>query len=215
MRVPGLSDLFDRWLYRRPFEGPGAARYARAERPAFADLDARLLATSCRVAPGERVLEVGCGPATFARAAAACGAHAIALDPSRAYTRAARTDVAIVRARAEALPIADGAIDLAVCLSSIRHVRDRAAALRELRRVVGARGRLVIVELDPEADAARIARHARGLGSAPLRLAFGPLVCRTAPTAATIAAIARAAGFARIARTDDPAQPVYVLECRS
>ena len=35
--------LLDRLLYRRPFEGGSARRYAYDERPAFGDLDDRLL----------------------------------------------------------------------------------------------------------------------------------------------------------------------------
>jgi ubiquinone/menaquinone biosynthesis C-methylase UbiE len=101
-------------------------------------------------------------------------------------------------------------MDVAVCLSSIRHVRDRPAALRELRRVV--RSRAVIVELDPAADRARIAAHADRLGSALLRRSFGPLVVRTAPPAAEIARLAEAAGFALASCDPDPIQPVYIME---
>ena len=209
--------LLDRLLYRRPFEGGSARRYARDERPAFGDLDARLLDAldAAGLGAAERLLDLGCGPGTFARAAAARHPRlcVIAVDPSRDFAgagdpRAGR--VAVVRAAGEALPLAGASIDVAMCLSSIRHVADRAAALRELRRVV--RGRLWIVELDPEADRARIAAHADRLGSALLRRAFGPLVVRTAPPAPMIAALAVAAGF-RVERcAPDPVQPVYVLE---
>jgi len=77
------------------------------------------------------------------------------------------------KARGEALPLAERSIDVAICLSSIRHVKDRARTFAELRRVV--RDRVVIVELDPDADGRRIAAHADRLGSAVLRVAFGPL----------------------------------------
>jgi ubiquinone/menaquinone biosynthesis C-methylase UbiE len=117
-----------------------------------------------------------------------------------------------VRARAEALPIASGSIDVAICLSSIRHVADRAAALGELRRVIRAGGALVIVELDPAASRARIAAHADRLGSAVLRAAFGPLVVRTAPPASEIVRLAACAGFVHRALRADPIQPVYILE---
>jgi ubiquinone/menaquinone biosynthesis C-methylase UbiE len=116
----------------------------------------------------------------------------------------------MVRAAGEALPLADRSIDVAICLSSIRHVRDRGRALRELRRVVT--GSLVIVELDPAASAARIAAHADHLATAMLRRAFGPLVVRTAPTADAIAALAVAAGWRELERRDDPVQPVYIME---
>ncbi len=203
-----MLDVLDRWLYRYPFEGRSARRYARSERPAFGDLDDRLL-DGLALATGTSLLDLGCGPAVFSRRAAARGLRVIAVDPSRELAR--RIDgLDVIRAAGEALPLADRSVDVAVCLSSIRHVRDRAATFRELRRVV--RSRVVVVELDPAADATRIANHAERIDSVLLRHAFGPLVCRTAPTAATIARLAEAAGFATVARRDDPIQPVYILE---
>ena len=201
--------LLDRLLYRQPFEGSSARRYASAERPAFGDLDDRLLdeLSPALADRPRRLLDLGCGPGTFAgRAAARFPAlTVVAIEPSRDFARRG-----LVRATGEALPLADRSIDVAICLSSIRHVRDRGATLRELRRVV--RGRAVIVELDPEADRRRIANHAERLGSPVLRRVFGPLVLRTAPPAATIARLARDAGFALRGLRADPVQPVYVME---
>jgi ubiquinone/menaquinone biosynthesis C-methylase UbiE len=198
--------LLDRLLYRHPFEGGSARRYARDERPAFGDLDERLL-DWLALAGTETLLDLGCGPGTFACAAAARHAAmtVIAIDPSRDFAR-----TSTVRAAGEALPLADRSIDVAICLSSIRHVKDRAATFSELRRVV--RGRTVIVELDPAADAERTHAHADRLASPLLRKAFGPLVLRTAPPAEAIAAIATEAGFAVARLEPDPIQPVYLME---
>ncbi len=197
--------LLDRLLYRRPFEGGSAARYARDERPAFGDLDDRLL-DGLALDGVATLLDLGCGPAAFAARARARypALEVIAIDPSRAYA-----SVSTVRACGEALPLADHSIDVAICLSSIRHVRDRRATLRELRRVAA---RVTIVELDPAAEPHRIAAHADRIATPLLRLAFGPLVCRTAPPAEAIAQLAEAAGFRRVALRPDPIQPVYVLE---
>lgn len=213
--------LLDRFLYRRPFEGRSARRYARAERPAFGDLDDRLL-DQLDLAGARTLLDLGCGPGTFARRAAARhpGLTVIAVEPSRDFARIAQpgtpsaaapaTRPWLVRASGESLPLADRSIDVAICLSSIRHVRDRAATLAELRRVVA--GRVVIVELDPVAEAHRVAAHAERLASRLLRRAFAPLVLRTAPPAARIVELARAAGFAHHTLRPDPIQPVYILE---
>ncbi|HEY3807656.1 MAG TPA: class I SAM-dependent methyltransferase [Kofleriaceae bacterium] len=215
----------DRVLYRHPFEGASARRYATAERPAFGDFDDRLLdmlaprldrpATRPTSVPLSDVtlLDVGAGPGTFAMRAAARfpQLRVIAIEPSRELA-CARAGVQVARARGEALPLADASVDVAICLSSIRHVRDRPATLRELRRVVRRGGRLVIAELDPHASSRRIAAHADRLGSPLLRHAFGPLVVRTAPTLAAIEALARGAGWATAARRDDAIQPVYILE---
>ena len=205
-----IASFLDRFLYRHPFEGGSARRYARDERPAFGDLDDRLLDALALDGVGS-LLELGCGPATFARRAAARhpGLVVTAVDPSRVFARRA-DGIAVIRACGEALPIADHSIDVAICLSSIRHVRDRAATLRELRRVL--RGTLMIVELDPAAEPHRIAAHAKGLASGLLRAAFGPLVVRTAPPAKAILSLAAAAGFALRELRHDPIQPVYIME---
>ena len=84
-----------------------------------------------------------------------------------------------LRARAEALPLATAAIDLAVSVSAIRHVGDRGAALAELRRVVRPGGAAWLVELDPAASRARIRAHAEGLGNRWLTLAFGSAIACT------------------------------------
>lgn len=203
----------DRVLYRHPFEGASARRYARRERPAFGNLDDRLLdAIAPLLAPAQRLLDLGAGPATFAAAAAARHPHlaVVAVEPSRTFART-QPGLHAVRAAGEQLPLADASIDVAMCLSSIRHVQDRSATLRELRRVV--RGTLVIVELDPAADPRRIAAHADQLGTV-LRRAFGPLVVRTAPSADAIAQLAVRAGWRLQSRRDDAEQPVYIMELR-
>ena len=207
-----MRGWLDKVLYRHPFEGASARRYASAERPAFGRLDDRLLdALAPELAGARTLLDLGCGPRTFAARAAARFPHVavIAIDPSRDFARREQA-FGVVRAAGEALPLASESIDVAMCLSSIRHVRDRRATLAELRRVV--RGRAAIVELDPRADARRIAAHADRLGSPLLRRAFAPLVVRTAPDADAIAELARATGWRVRARRDDPDQPVYVLE---
>lgn len=204
--------LLDPWLYRHPFEGNSARRYARDERPAFGDLDARLCERwSADLDAARVVLDVGAGPGTFVAALRARrpDAAVIALEPSRAFAMALGRGG--VRARAEALPITTGAVDAAVSISSIRHVADRRAALAELRRVVRPGGACLIAELDPAAPRARVRNHAEHLGNAVLRAAFGPLVVRTAPAAEVIADLARAAGWTRIEREDDPVQPVYLM----
>jgi ubiquinone/menaquinone biosynthesis C-methylase UbiE len=208
--------LLDRLLYRHPFEGGSARRYARDERPAFGDLDDRLL-DRLALAGGECLLDLGCGPGTFARRAALRhpDVSVIAIDPSRDFARcdddrAPPVRLQTMRAAGEDLPLADRSVDVAMCLSSIRHVRDRERTLAELRRVV--RGKLWIVELDPAADPTRMHAHADRLRSPLLRRAFGPLVLRTAPPAAAIAELAVSAGFAQRSLTVDPEQPVYILE---
>lgn len=220
---PLYLPLFDRLLFRHPFEGGSARRYEHDERPAFGDLDDRLV-DKLALTGRERLLDLGCGPGTFSRCAALRhpALTVIAVDPSRDFARFDLSGpgpepfhqegrVCLVRAAGEALPLVDRSIDVAICLSSIRHVRDRARTFRELRRVVT--GKLLIVELDPEASTERTHAHADQLPPL-LRAAFGPLVLRTAPPAAAISAIAVDAGFVQTALDPDPIQPVYLLELR-
>ncbi len=209
-----LVQRLDRVLYRHPFEGRSARRYRERERPAFKDLDERLLGgLAARLASARVLVDLGAGPGTFASAAAARhpGLAVVAIDPSRDFA-IDYPGIQVVRAAGEEVPIASGCVDVAVCLSSIRHVRDRAATLCELRRIVRANGVLVIVELDPDASDRAIAFHADGLASPILRHAFGPLVCRTAPSAAAIIALAEDAGWRLHSKRKDVSQPVYILE---
>jgi ubiquinone/menaquinone biosynthesis C-methylase UbiE len=204
--------LLDHFLYRHPFEGVSARRYARDERPAFGDLDDRLAEYFAPLlGKARRMLDLGCGPATFSELVAARFPQlaVIAIDPSRDFASPHR-GCSVVRAVGEALPLADGSIDVAICLSSIRHVRDRRSTLAELRRVVA--GTLVIVELDPEAEPERIATHADRLGSPLLRRAFGPFVVKTAPRATAVATLAEVEGWQVKRLEPDPIQPVYIME---
>ena len=115
---------------------------------------ARAVADLAHVGPGDRVLDVGCGPGTAARVAAARGAHVTGADPShvavalaRAISAARRAaGVTWVEAPAEALPLEDGSVTVAWSLSAVHHWSDRQQGLAELRRVLAPGGRLVLVE---------------------------------------------------------------------
>jgi ubiquinone/menaquinone biosynthesis C-methylase UbiE len=202
--------MLDRWLYRSTFEGRTAHRYARIERCGFGDLDDRLIrAWGARLTTASHVLDVGSGPGSFGRRLTATHPHlAIAcLEPSRSYA-------SDVRAVAEHLPFRDDTFDIAVCLSSIRHVRDRDRALAELARVVRSDGAAYVVDLDPDASRYQIARHAAPITSWLRRAAFGQLVVKTAPQAIDVAQVACANGWSQARIERDVLQPVYVVELR-
>jgi SAM-dependent methyltransferase len=130
-----------------------------------------------RVRPGERVLDVGTAnaePAYLAALLARGASELVGVDLVEASVPGMRTIVADVRA----LPLEDGAFDLALCISTLEHVgRDNrlygagaeadpggpGAALEELRRILTGDGRAVVtvpcgepedhgwfVQLDPE-----------------------------------------------------------------
>lgn len=143
----------------------------------------RLVADLAAVAPGDRVLDVGCGPGAAAREAARRGAAVTGVDPAPVMLRLGRSlsgrrDIVFRQGTAEALPVADGSVTVAWAVSSAHHWADVPAGLRELHRVLEPGGRLVIAE--------RLTRPgARGLG------AHGFTEAQAAETAAAV----QAAGF--------------------
>jgi SAM-dependent methyltransferase len=92
------------------------------------------------VRPGDRALDVGCGPGPLTRALAdLLGARNVAaVDPSPVFVRACRDRVpgADVReSAAESLPFEDDAFDVALSQLVVNFMRDAAAGVAEMRRV--------------------------------------------------------------------------------
>ncbi|HEX8286189.1 MAG TPA: methyltransferase domain-containing protein [Pyrinomonadaceae bacterium] len=130
-----VASYYDRWM--RPFERAGLAR-----------LRASALA---EVPEGARLVEVGAGTgANFSYYPTA--ARAACAEPSREMIARARErperppGVAFVRAYAERLPFADGAFDAGLATLVFCSVSEPARGLAELRRVVRAGGRVVLLE---------------------------------------------------------------------
>jgi ubiquinone/menaquinone biosynthesis C-methylase UbiE len=128
------------------------------------------------LAPGESVLDVGCGTGTLAIAAkrrvgAAGRAHGSDASPemiARARKKAKRAgvDVDFETARAESLPLPDSRFDVALSAVMLHHLRwaARQECLRELRRVLRPGGRVLAVDFGrtagpPRGIVARLHRH--------------------------------------------------------
>jgi ubiquinone/menaquinone biosynthesis C-methylase UbiE len=109
-----------------------------------------------RVAPqaGERLLDVACGTGIVARRAAGRvgpKGRVVGVDPNPGMLSVARAVAAAERAaiewregRAESLPVEDAAFDVVCCQVALMFFEDRAAALREMRRVLAPRGRIAV-----------------------------------------------------------------------
>ena len=98
------------------------------------------LADLADVAPGRRVLDVGCGPgALTAELVARLGPGSVsAVDPSESFVAAARArhpGVDIRQESAEHLPYDDGTFDAALAQLVVNFMTDPVAGLGEMRRV--------------------------------------------------------------------------------
>jgi demethylmenaquinone methyltransferase/2-methoxy-6-polyprenyl-1,4-benzoquinol methylase/phosphoethanolamine N-methyltransferase len=111
--------------------------------------------------PGERVLDVGCGPGSLTAALKApVGAqgsvHGIDASPemievARRKATKAGVDVNFQVGVAEALPFPDKTFDLVVSQLAVHHLPDdlKQAAFREMHRVLKSDGRCLIVDFEP------------------------------------------------------------------
>lgn len=115
---------------------------------------ARAAAELAHVGPGDRLVDLGCGPGTAVRHAAALGATATGVDPSDEALRLAkwitslrRTEGAsFVKGSAESIPLSSGQATVVWSLSSVHHWGDRRQGLAEARRLLAAGGRLLLAE---------------------------------------------------------------------
>lgn len=106
--------------------------------------------------PGGPTLDVGCGEGRLTRTLAALGYDVVGFDRSTALVEeACRTDPGGRYEVAEitALPVADGAAQLVVCVNVLPHVVELEEAVAELARVVAPGGTAVIGLLHPAAVA--------------------------------------------------------------
>lgn len=127
--------------------------------------DARLAARLSTLAPGDVVVDIGCGPGAAARHAARLGTSVTGIDPAPVMLRTARlltahrSEVRYLEGAAEALPVPDESATVAWSIATVHHWADLDAGLREVRRVLRAGGRLVAIERRTEAGARGLASH--------------------------------------------------------
>jgi len=142
--LPSWADL-DPARYRRWFATPLGAR-------AFAD-EKDVVFALARLAPGERVLDLGCGDGNYTAPAAAATGLAVGVDRSAGMLAAAAArlggapGLAWVRADGRALPFRAGAFDAVLAVTVLCSAAEPEALLREAHRVLRPGGRIVLAEL--------------------------------------------------------------------
>jgi ubiquinone/menaquinone biosynthesis C-methylase UbiE len=163
----------------------------------------RLVRGALAAAPGERILDVGCGPGFYcAELLEEVGPQGsiVGLDSSpHMLELAARRceglgNVEFKQADATSLPVEDHSVDRAICVQVLEYVPDAAAALAEFHRALRPGGRVVIWDIDwatvswHSADPTRMARVLEAWDE--------HLVHRSLPS--TLAPVMRSAGFERV-----------------
>jgi SAM-dependent methyltransferase len=101
------------------------------------------------LAPGKRVLDVACGEGYGSGLLAEKAASVVGIDidanvVTHAHNKYSRDNLVFRQGECDALPLADGSIDLAVSFETLEHHDKHDAMLRELRRILAPDGVLLI-----------------------------------------------------------------------
>lgn len=101
---------------------------------------------------GSRLVDIGAGTGNYSNALGAAGYRIVAVEPSATIRvqSLAQPSVDWRTGFAEALPVADGEVDAAICVLAFHHFSDHRQALREMRRATGG-GPLLLFTFEPRA----------------------------------------------------------------
>jgi len=163
---------------------------------------ARLAFLREHVAPGDRVLDLGCGDGHFAAGLLGLAGAVIAADVSmvaleRAARRAAEAEMLLLR-DGEPLPLGDDAVDVVWAGETLEHAADVTGLLAQARRVLRPGGTL----LATTPNLARLRVAAEALAGRPLEGRLDPRADHLRFfTARTLRAVLLGAGFTAVAVT--------------
>lgn len=111
--------------------------------------------------PGDRILDVACGPGIVTAALARGGYAAIGIDLTETMVRQAGADdgCRYVVGDVMRLPFRAGAFDRVVCRNSFHHFDDPLSATRQMAKVVRPGGAVLVEDMRAPDDAARRDYH--------------------------------------------------------
>jgi demethylmenaquinone methyltransferase/2-methoxy-6-polyprenyl-1,4-benzoquinol methylase len=139
-KAQAVEEMFDRI----------APRYELVNRVMTLGLDAgwrRRAVRELRLAPGARVVDIGCGTGDLCRVLERSALGAVGIDMAAGMLAKAHTSAPLVRADALRLPLRDGSVDGAISGFALRNVVDIATCFQEAARVIRPGGRAVFLEV--------------------------------------------------------------------
>jgi ubiquinone/menaquinone biosynthesis C-methylase UbiE len=123
------------------------------------------------------ILDVGCGTGKLLRSTHTNWPEAqlIGVDPAEGMVEVARRltpNATFSAGMAEALPVEDASVDLALSTTSFHHWRDQAAGIREIARALRPEGYFILVDFSFPALIVRMLRLKRVHSPAQMRALF-------------------------------------------
>jgi ubiquinone/menaquinone biosynthesis C-methylase UbiE len=197
-------------VFGRDYGGSPAEHYERQFVPLIGRPFAEDLVTEAALNPGERVLDVACGTGVVARLAAervgrSGTVAAVDLNPGMLSVAqsipSSGAEIRWYETAAESLPFPDAGFDVVFSQLGLQFIADKAAAIREIYRVLAPGGRVLVSTPPPNAFfdvlADALGRHVSGEAAGFVRMVF------SLHDFATIERLFREAGFDDVTvRTD-------------
>jgi ubiquinone/menaquinone biosynthesis C-methylase UbiE len=135
------------------YGGSAPENYDQYFVPAIGGPLAKDLVALASIRPGERVLDVACGTGAVTRLVAdqvgqSGSVAGLDLNPGMLAVARARSSaghsIDWFETSAEAIPLPDASFDVALCQMGLQFMPNKIQALKEMRRVVGPKGRVVL-----------------------------------------------------------------------
>ncbi len=152
-------------------EGLIAKWYARTQRNDMQQYTSWAKLASGQLSEGSNVLEVAPGPGYLSIELARLGAYrVVGLDISKTFVdiasknaREANVKVEFHQGDAAHMPFSDGTFDFAICTSAFKNFPDPTRVLDEVFRVLGPRGKAVIIDMRKEATKAELDEYVNNM----------------------------------------------------